>query len=78
MYNIYVTSDDNLLIDTSYKMIESNQTGKDSYIDGFKSSAPESCECFLGERESCDMKIDVWMLGWLLFEICNKNKEPFS
>jgi len=28
-------------------------------------------------QDKYNMKHDVWMLGWLLFKICNQNKDPF-
>ena len=74
---VFVTSDDNLLIGNFRDMIEADQTDRtDGLIAG--GSSPEFCECVVGRRKSYDMKHDVWMLGWLLFMICNNNDRPFS
>jgi len=57
-------------------MIEAEQTDRTDLI--IRESSPEYCECVVGRRKSYDMKHDVWMLGWLLFKICNNNHSPFS
>jgi len=76
-FTVFVTSDDNLLIGNFRDMIEADQTDR---TDGLivNLSSPEFCEFVVGRRNSYDMKHDVWMLGFLLFMICNNNHSPFS
>ena len=72
--NVMVTHDDHILLGGLDTIIDAEQS--DYGFCNF-SMSPECLECELKERATYDRKHDVWLLGWLLFEICNK-RLPFT
>lgn len=73
--NVFITPEDEVRIGNFSSMIEEDQTNKTVIL--ANNAPPELWEFSSWKRKTYDMKVDVWMLGWLLFQIFNKNQAPF-